>query len=242
MRPERLKELRSALHLSQAELGERLGINASAISQMETGRIRPSLDTLVQLTKHWGVNLHWLITGQGEMFASHEQGFQVPANRKLTQLQDMLNSQLKEIAAAKVELEHPDIIDIPVTGEIAAGPPVESTAGVLDLISVRRSMIRGVVDNFMCLRVNGRSMEPEILNNDVVLIRPSNDWSSLSGKICAVRVDGSITLKKMVLDYARKLILLLSFNDDYQPIVVDPDEHQDISLVGYLFFLFRKVQ
>jgi SOS-response transcriptional repressor LexA len=143
---------------------------------------------------------------------------------------------------AKSNLDDTDVIDIPVTGEIAAGPPVESAAGVLDVISIRRSMIQGVTDDFMCLRVNGQSMEPEIRNNDVILIRPSNDWNQLSGKICAVRVDGSITLKKMVLDYAKKLIFLLSLNDEYQPIVVNPEEHQDISLLGYIFFLFRKVQ
>lgn len=242
MTGERIKQLRKSLKLSQVELAEKLSINASAISQMESGKIRPSLDTMIQLNKLVGVNLHWLITGSGNMFDPGAGQNYNPASKQLTQLQEMLNRQLQDIIDAKTNLNSGDVIDFHVTGEIAAGPPVESNEGVLDVISVRRSMIQGVVDDFMCLRVNGQSMEPEILNNDVVLIRPSSDWNSLSGKICAVRVDGSITLKKMVLDYAKKLIFLLSLNDTYQPIVVDPNEHQDISLIGYLFFLFRKVQ
>ncbi len=242
MTGERIRQLRKALRISQVELAEKLRINASAISQMESGRIRPSLDTMIQLNKLVGVNLHWLITGSGEMFDPDSAPKYNTASKQLTQLQEMLNKQLKEIVEAKANISGGDVIDFHVTGEIAAGPPVESNEGVLDVISVRRSMIQGVVDDFMCLRVNGQSMEPEILNNDVVLIRPSSDWNSLSGKICAVRVDGSITLKKMILDYAKKLIFLLSLNDSYQPIVVDPNEHQDISLIGYLFFLFRKVQ
>ncbi|PKN74305.1 MAG: repressor LexA [Candidatus Cloacimonetes bacterium HGW-Cloacimonetes-2] len=242
MTGERFRQLRKELGLSQIDLSDKLGVNPSAISQMESGRIRPSLDTMMLLSKNYGINLHWLITGRGDMYENTGEVRKPPAKAQLTQLQEMLNRQLKEIVEAKSNLDDTDVIDIPVTGEIAAGPPVESAAGVLDVISIRRSMIQGVTDDFMCLRVNGQSMEPEIRNNDVILIRPSNDWNQLSGKICAVRVDGSITLKKMVLDYAKKLIFLLSLNDEYQPIVVNPEEHQDISLLGYIFFLFRKVQ
>jgi len=242
MTGERFRQLRKELGLSQIDLSDKLGVNPSAISQMESGRIRPSLDTMMLLSKNYGINLHWLITGRGDMYENTGEVRKPPAKAQLTQLQEMLNRQLKEIVEAKSNLDNTDVIDIPVTGEIAAGPPVESAAGVLDVISIRRSMIQGVTDDFMCLRVNGQSMEPEIRNNDVILIRPSNDWNQLSGKICAVRVDGSITLKKMVLDYAKKLIFLLSLNDEYQPIVVNPEEHQDISLLGYIFFLFRKVQ
>lgn len=242
MTGERFRQLRKELGLSQIDLSDKLGVNPSAISQMESGRIRPSLDTMMLLSKNYGINLHWLITGRGDMYENTGEVRKPPAKAQLTQLQEMLNRQLKEIVEAKSNLDDTDVIDIPVTGEIAAGPPVESAAGVLDVISIRRSMIQGVTDDFMCLRVNGQSMEPEIRNNDVILIRPSNDWNQLSGKICAVRVDGSITLKKMVLDYAKKLIFLLSLNDEYQPIVVNPEEHQDISLLGYIYFLFRKVQ
>ncbi|HNX36820.1 MAG TPA: S24 family peptidase [Candidatus Cloacimonadota bacterium] len=242
MNGERIRQLRKALKLSQTELGEKLEINASAISQMESNRTRPSLDTMFLLSKNYGVNLHWLITGEGEMFLDKEFRHLDPANSKLNQLQMLLNDQLNSIIEAKQNLNDEDVIDIPVTGEIAAGPPVETTGETLEVVSVRRSMFHGVEDDFICLRVNGQSMEPDIRNGDVILIRPSMDWNSLSGKICAVRVDGAITLKKMMLDFAKKLIFLVSLNEDYQPIVINPDNHSDVNLVGYLFFLFRKLQ
>lgn len=242
MNGERLRQLRKILKLSQMELGDKLGINASAISQMESNRIRPSLDTIFLLSKYFGVNLHWLITGEGDMFTDAHNQHLDPAKSKLNQLQIMLNDQLNAIIKEKKNIDDSDVVDIPVTGEIAAGPPIETNGEVLEVVSVRRSMIHGIEDDFICLRVNGQSMEPDILNGDVILIRPSIDWNSLSGKICAVRVDGSITLKKMMLDYAKKLIFLVSLNDDYQPIVIDPNNHQDVNLVGYLFFLFRKLQ
>jgi SOS-response transcriptional repressor LexA len=91
----------------------------------------------------------------------------------------------------------------------------------------------------MALRVNGRSMEPDIRHNDVVLIRQDQDWRHLEGKICAVRIDGAITLKKLMLDDAKQMIVLVPLNEGYQPIIINPDNHRDVALIGSLFYLFR---
>jgi len=126
-----------------------------------------------------------------------------------------------------------------VKGEIAAGAPLENNGDTLEVITVRRSMIRGEVTDYVALRVNGHSMEPDIRHNDVVLIKHSTDWDQLAGKICAVRIDGSITLKKMMLDDAQKTIVLVPLNEDFQPILVNPDNHRDVVLLGSMFYLQR---
>jgi len=84
-------------------------------------------------------------------------------------------------------------------------------------------------------------MEPDIHHNDVVIIRKGNDWDRLKGAICAVRIDGSITLKKLSMDDRRKLILLLPINENYAPIVIDPRDHEDVSLIGSMHYLYRKI-
>jgi len=91
----------------------------------------------------------------------------------------------------------------------------------------------------VALRVNGRSMEPDIRNQDVVLIRYSNEWRELEGKICAVRIDGGITLKRLLLDDAKRTVVLIPINENYQPIIVDPDSHTDVTLIGSMYFLLR---
>lgn len=237
----RLKVLRKALGLSQVELGEALKINASAISQMETNRINPSLDTLLLLSKTFKVNLHWLLTGKGQMFEDAVSTTMYKTNNRLEQLKKLLTEELNSITKAKQDYVQSDVIDLKVNGEIAAGLPVESFEDEIDVVTVRRSMIKGSVDDFLCLRVNGKSMEPEIRHNDLILIKQSTEWDKLAGKICAVRIDGSITLKQLTLDPTNKLIVLVALNNEYQPIIVRPEEHQDINLIGYLFFLFRKI-
>ncbi|MDD2331500.1 MAG: XRE family transcriptional regulator [Candidatus Cloacimonetes bacterium] len=239
---ERFKKARKALRLKQSELGEELDVNASAICQYETNRIKPSIDTMILFAEKYGVNLHWLITGQGNMKDSMVTPGNKPAQNHLNQLKNMLNTQLREITQAKNAILNTDILDLEVTGEIAAGLPVESGETVLDMVTVRKSIIRGNLDDFICLRVNGHSMEPDIRHNDVVLIRQNQNWDKLAGKICAVRIDGAVTLKKLTLDAQKKMIVLMSLNEEYNPIIIRPEDHSDLTLIGYLYFLFRRLE
>lgn len=237
-----MKAVRKKLGLSQQEMGEALKVNASAISQMENNHIKPSLDTLIVLSKTYQVDLHWLITGKGEMFVSNEEKTQADTTRNLNKIKAFINEELMGLVKAKETAMNSEAFDLPVMGEIAAGNPVETHSSVLDVVSVRRSMLHGQIDDYICLRVNGHSMEPDVCHDDVVIIRRNQDWDKLAGLICAVRIDGSITLKKLSLDDKHKLIILLSLNEEYRPIVVNPSEHQDVSLLGSLHYLYRKLQ
>ena len=234
---ERLKQIRQVLGIKQVDLAKVLKINPSAISQMESGRTNPSLETLSELVVNYNVNLHWLIKGIGKMFnTANDTSSQ---NGSWDNFQKLLNDRLEEIVQARLDLMDSDTVEIPVSGEIAAGEPMENYGTLLDVVTVRRSLINGSLNNFVALRVNGRSMEPDIRNQDVVLIRYCNEWRELAGKICAVRIDGGITLKRLILDDVQKMIVLLSINENYQPILIDPDSHTDVTLIGSLYFLFR---
>lgn len=238
----RLKQVRKELKLKQIDFAKEIGVKGSAISQMENGHIKPSLDTLFLLTKKYGVNLHWLLTGNGEMYTTVVDRKLSDTAKSFSKIKDFLTEELMNIVKAKENLQDSEVFDLHVMGEIAAGPPVETGNNVLDIVSVRRSMIAGVIDDYVSLRVNGHSMDPFVMHNDVVIIRKSQDWGHLNGLICAVRIDGSITLKKLALDDKRKLIMLMSINEEYQPILIDPNEHEDVSLIGSLHYLYRKLQ
>ena len=237
---DRLKKLRETLQLTQAEMAGKLELQPSAISQMENNRTNPSLETFLKFSDSYGVNLHWLITGQGSMFGAEGEG-KNSTEHKLTKIRDFLNEELLTLVKTKEELEIQDCYEFRVSGEIAAGLPAESVDTSMDLINVRRGMIHGKVADYICLRVNGHSMEPVVSHNDIVIIRSSQNWDQLTGQICALRIDGAITLKRLTLDERRKLIVLVSINEEYQPILIDPQEHQDVTLIGTLCYLYRKM-
>ncbi len=236
----RMRALRLHLKVSQTALAKKLNVKPSAISQIESGKIRPGNDTMLLLTKLCDVNLHWLLTGKGPMWVDPLDSRQ-KTREKLQQVRTFINSELDVLTRYREQQRWAETLDIPVSGEIAAGPPVENFDTYMEFLTIRRGMIHGVVDSYVCLRVNGNSMEPTVCNNDLVLIRQSQDWYGLTGHICALRIDGGITLKRLLLDQKEKMIILVSLNEEYQPQLINPDEHQDITLIGSLFYLMRKV-
>ena len=68
---DRLRLLRKALGLSQAEFASKLGVKQRAISHWERGDTEPSFKTLQRISEIWSVNPVWLFKGEGSMFV-HE--------------------------------------------------------------------------------------------------------------------------------------------------------------------------
>ena len=65
---ERLKELRIAIGISQAELGERIGVSRAAISRLESGSNNFTNQMITSICREFGVGEEWLRTGVGDMY------------------------------------------------------------------------------------------------------------------------------------------------------------------------------
>ncbi len=64
---ERLKLLRKRKGLSQKELASAVGTSQGHISCIEKNEKTPGGELLISLKKFFGVNLDWLLAGEGEM-------------------------------------------------------------------------------------------------------------------------------------------------------------------------------
>ncbi len=56
-----LKELRNDKNLTQKELSEKLGLSKNAVCEYEKGRAEPSIETLIELSKIFGVSVDYLV-------------------------------------------------------------------------------------------------------------------------------------------------------------------------------------
>lgn len=65
---ERIRELRRHLNMTMEEFGARIGLTKSAVSFIESGRNGARDQTVFAICREFGVNEHWLRTGEGEMF------------------------------------------------------------------------------------------------------------------------------------------------------------------------------
>jgi transcriptional regulator with XRE-family HTH domain len=66
--PERLKEMRKALKLTQAEFARRIGLTQTALSMVEVGKTPLTEKNLHLICSTFNVGEKWLRDGEGEMF------------------------------------------------------------------------------------------------------------------------------------------------------------------------------
>lgn len=65
----RLKQVRKKLGLTLDKMSEISGSSVSGISEMEGGLKKPSSTYLYGLAKEFDIDINWILTGKGAMFA-----------------------------------------------------------------------------------------------------------------------------------------------------------------------------
>ncbi len=109
----RLKKLMKALDLNQIEFAKSVGVSQPSISKIVNGENSLSAELLTRMAVEYPtLNLHWLITGSGEMFFDVQTGTQpyvqeesAPYKRtkkdsleeRMERLEDLLNSLLETL-------------------------------------------------------------------------------------------------------------------------------------------------
>lgn len=93
----RLRLIRDKKGITQAELGEKLGIQFQHVSKYERGATVPTWENLIKLMEIYDVNINWLLTGKGSMFLSPVT-YSIPEESNLNLIKDLnSDSQIDEI-------------------------------------------------------------------------------------------------------------------------------------------------
>lgn len=124
---------------------------------------------------------------------------------------------------------------IPLYSEIAGGKPIEMNNTIIDNIPVT-----GIPDNgeYFALKIKGHSMEPKILDGDIVVVHAQNDAEN--GEIVIISIDGKNATCKRLYKYADHLSLL-SFNPEYEPMDFTAEEvkNKPVCIYGKVKQLIR---
>lgn len=129
----------------------------------------------------------------------------------------------------------PEVHNLPVYGQIAAGQP----ALLREHVSAEFSLDKKLLDSedAFLLRVAGDSMEGMgIMDGDMVIVEPTHGETPRHGDIIAARLGGEATVKR----YFSKdgSVVLEPANPDYAPILVH--EYEDFAVLGKVVGLFRR--
>ena len=142
---ERIKERRNAMGFTQEELGEKLGLQKSAIAKYENGRVENMKRSVI-------ADMATLL----ECSPAYLMGWDDNINSSNTQIP------IKEKG-----------IKVNVLGRVAAGIPIEAVENIIDTEEITEELAK--TGKFFGLRIQGDSMEPDIHNGDTVIVRQQED-------------------------------------------------------------------
>ncbi|WP_225561864.1 transcriptional repressor LexA [Rhodanobacter sp. DHB23] len=126
-----------------------------------------------------------------------------------------------------------DLLQVPVLGRVAAGPPIGADAGLVDTLALDARLFSTRPDYL--LRVQGDSMiEDGILDGDLVGVRRTPE--ARDGQVVVARLEGELTIKRLA--RGKGGIRLLPRNPAYAPIEVR--RGQDFAIEGVFCGLVRR--
>ncbi len=205
---ERIKALRASRHVSQAELSQAIGLSRSTIGMYETGQREPDLETCEAIADFFNVDMDYL-TGRSNI------------ERR---------SIVTRPAVPAGFIPMPEMVNIPLVGQIACGEPILAEENIETHVSIPA----GWHADF-ALHCVGDSMLPRIHDGDLVAIRCQPVVEN--GEIAAVRIGEEATLKAVYMHDS--YIELRPLNPDFPSIIRPLDNREDIAIEGKVVGLCR---
>ncbi|WP_347282594.1 XRE family transcriptional regulator [Helicobacter japonicus] len=212
----RIKEIRTQLlnDMSRKDFSAKLGIVENTVRNYELEASLPNSDVISKICNTFNIDPVWLLDGVGSMTKG-----------------DLVLPQ------------NDDLIMIPMVEAVlsAGGGSFETNSTKEREYAFRKDFIcrKGNPNDMVLMRVSGDSMEPDIQNNDVVLIDQSKT-TILASKIYAVAFDDCVYIKRVEKDLNG--IILISSNSNYSPIQITMNEQTEnqFKIIGRVLWCGRE--
>lgn len=206
----RLKQIRKERGVTQSEVAKFIGISQNNYSYWENGKVKIDGDSIKKLADYFNVSVDYLL------------------GRSLT-------STLPN-ASNVYPLDAP--IKLPIYGEIRAGTPIFTDQSPTDEWVYEDATYSD--GNHFVLRVIGASMEPEIKEGSLAIIRHQNFASK--GQIVACLLDEDVATLKQYMPQANGSILLKAFNPEAESYVITQEQLKNnyFKIIGIVREIKRK--
>lgn len=201
---ERIKERRKAMGYTQTELGEKIGLQASAIAKYENGRVENIKRSVI-------ANMAKVL----DCSPSYLMGLD--------------NKQQKEEKIIPLNNVYPiELKRFPMLGEIACGKPIYTNEDRESYILAGTD-----IKADFCLKAKGDSMiNARICDGDIVFIRKQDMVNN--GEIAAVVVnnDSEATLKRFFYYREKALLILKAENPAFEDLIFQNEELNEVHILG----------
>lgn len=182
----------------------------------------PPSHALSSIARKFGTTVEWILTGMDERA---EKG----ADR----------GALKGEPSPKEKLEQ-DFTYIPqVSGRISAGKGFAPENSIEMRVAFRKEWIarKGSAKDMVLIKVSGDSMEPTLLNGDLVLVDRGRNYLEPQGGVYAIALDDVIMIKRVQPTGDR--VRIISDNKMYEPFEVAADQ---VKVNGKVIWFARELE
>lgn len=132
---------------------------------------------------------------------------------------------LLENTSTNVQSKRKTGIKIPVFGSVAAGIPIEAITDIEDYEEITEET--AAKGDYFALRIKGTSMEPDIKEGSVVIVRQQSYIDD--GRVAIVLINGDEATCKRV-QKTPDGILLMSNNPSFQPMFFTNQQIEDLPI------------
>ena len=255
---DKIKQFRLEKKLTMQQLADLSGKSKGYISMLEKGinpqtqkPIEPSLEAIQSIAKSLNVDLEDLISDTEDVIRLPK--LNNPLVEKITNTvrklnkdnqsktyqytKNLLHFQNRTVQEISIKYKSKELTEILVTEKVAAG--VGYSYGNNEVTSFYTEH-EDLMQYDMATRVFGDSMEPELSDGDIILLKQGYD--NVNGDIYVVDFDGKSYVKKLYNDGNR--FVLKSINKKYSDIIIYTSDIQDtyFNIVGKVVDSFTPVE
>ncbi len=167
------------------------------------------------------------------------QGIALPRMGKVQKLADYFGigkSDLIDQRPSKMLSPKKGVV-INVLGRVAAGIPLDAIEEIIDTEEITENMARK--GTYFGLQIHGDSMEPEMFDNDIIIVKQQEDANS--GDIVIALINGDDATCKKLMKYNAG-IGLIPFNSKYEPMIFSNQDviEKPVKIIGKVVELRRK--
>lgn len=139
---------------------------------------------------------------------------------------------LEEKSQEEIPVRHAKGVRIPVLGRVAAGIPIEAIEDVEDWEEIPESMAKN--GEYFALKIKGKSMEPRIIEGDIVIVKKQSYINS--GDVAIVLVNGDDATIKQVTKSENGITLI-----GWNPLVFPPQVYSNDQIKNLPIQILGKV-
>lgn len=204
---------------TQKEFAKNLGFSSSYLSEVESGKTKPSLQLLVNISQFTKYSLHWLLTGEGAMF--------IESSESMVREGSAFYRVLSQFAfVPKFALEDGKEME------------VKETERERYAFGQKWLDAKGNMKDLVLIEARGDSMDPTVADGDIVLIDRSKKQVA-AGTIYALRTKNAVMVKRLQPIGATR-IKVMSDNKLYESYEIDL-ESEDMEIIGQVIWIGREL-